>query len=841
MIFRQTALAHIALCCLPGGSDYTVWDTNMEKSGIINSTVSYPTDTNASADCARALALNHAVCSSDELATSVHDTPTDRIDAQSGATIQSRSVKCMCQQLSSERKFYKMGLASDYDRNLRLEYWSERFLDIPAEEFIPINNSIMQRFNNSYKRAIEMAKSDDDRFQMKIKWLIARTLHDWQTNRNREQTKKQLVSLQNYCDPEYDICNFIETWFLMKTLGDMLFKKTVDEFDKEQLLLLINRKSIEFFTKEKKIAALYFEELDIIPLIVFYYFGALPGYNEMANYEMAFRFLRELQDTMAFDYQFFSPVSFTIFDYMRLFPDDFIEKLDEQKTAFSDEKSSITGMMVISLLAEDRYDSEKKYRKNLSDWIKENKNGFSIFAFCNMLVILTKYYNLLSGIEQKKSRPADISSFLREVTEILNLPPRKQIGFGNSIGLLYFIKSRIILNTSKQKKRTIYMQLASLYKDAEQIAPNHCSSTYYYYRMAGSYTAAAEAAKRYADYLRCGNNQLVAEHWNSLSDRELLLAEEDKQIQASDYSEDIDDSILDFPDPPPKSQPKQASIKGSKRNKHKKKHKHVSSSSSTTSKNDDKEVKLELQNDELLVKARPSRHCRPIVKAVPFRANIENLMAADGQPFLIKSKQGGIKPFEKLLSRHWNPLIKKALRAIRNARVESDSHREHEIYHTILTDPEKKACIGIERIWEEYAWTKLHELDHCFRIQSIPRIMRKVAKKWIEQARGYLMPCFAYCLELDQINARISPEALWQAVIVLVEFLEKKEPADSREIRFRLRCMFSSMGHTCSLEAMLESENRSKSEHLSDEARKWYKYKEIDPDYDKKTKIAQPT
>ncbi len=816
----------------------------MGKSGIINSTDLYPIDTNvnanASDDCSGAIALNRAVSSSDEPATTVHDTPTDRIVEQSGTTIHSRSAKCMCQQLLSERKFYQMGLASDYDRNLRLEYWSERFLDIPAEEFIPINQQIMQRFNDSYKRAIKMAKSDDDRFQMKLKWLMARTLHDWQTNRNREQTKKQLVSLQNYCDPEYDICDIIEVWFLMKTLRDMLFEKTVDEFDKEQLLLFINIKATRFFTKEQKKVDLYVEESDILPLIVFFYFGAVPGYNEMANYEVAFRFLTELQDTMTYDYQFFSPVSFTIFDYVRLLPDDLIEKLDEQKTAFSDKKSSVAALIVISLLVEERYNSEKNNRKTLSDWIKENKDEFNISAFFNIIATLAKFFMLSADITQKIAEPGHVSSFLREVTEILNLPPRKQIGFGNSISLLYFMKSQLTLNTSKKKKRTIYMQLASLYKNAEQIVPNHCVNTYYYYRMAGNYPAAAEAAKRYADYLHCGNNQLIADHWNSLSDRELLLAEEDKQIQASDCSEGTADSILDFPELTKKTQPNQASIKESKSRKHKKKHKHVSSSSSMTSKNDDKEGKLELKNDDLLVKTRSSRQFRPIVKAVPYRENIQNLMAADGESFLIQSKHGGIRPFEKLLSRHWNPLIKKALREIRNARIESDSHREHEIYHTILTDPERKACIGIERIWEEYAWTKLHELDHCFRTQTIPKLMRNAAKQWIEQARGYLMPCFAYCLELDQINARISPEALWQAVIVLVEFLEKKEPADSREIRFRLRCMFSSMGHTCSLEAMLESENRSKSEHLSGEARKWYKYKEIDPNYDKKIKTAQP-
>ena len=90
----------------------------------------------------------------------------------------------------------------------------------------------------------------------------------------------------------------------------------------------------------------------------------------------------------------------------------------------------------------------------------------------------------------------------------------------------------------------------------------------------------------------------------------------------------------------------------------------------------------------------------------------------------------------------------------------------------------------------------------------------------------YIMPSFAYCLGLDQICAVIEPEAIWRAVLQLVKKPELAEPDVNQEIRFRLRCLFSSMGHTYSLGAMV---NPEQSQKLMEIARKWYSFKTIDP------------
>ena len=106
------------------------------------------------------------------------------------------------------------------------------------------------------------------------------------------------------------------------------------------------------------------------------------------------------------------------------------------------------------------------------------------------------------------------------------------------------------------------------------------------------------------------------------------------------------------------------------------------------------------------------------------------------------------------------------------------------------------------------------------------------AQKWITTARNsYIMPSLAYCLGLDQICALIEPEEVWEAVIRLVEQPELAEPDVNQEIRFRLRCLFSSMGHTYSLSAMI---NPGQSQQLMEVARKWYGFKTIDPQFDQR-------
>ena len=66
------------------------------------------------------------------------------------------------------------------------------------------------------------------------------------------------------------------------------------------------------------------------------------------------------------------------------------------------------------------------------------------------------------------------------------------------------------------------------------------------------------------------------------------------------------------------------------------------------------------------------------------------------------------------------------------------------------------------------------------------------------------------------------------SIATWVEQPEVAEPTVNQEIRFRLRCLFSSMGHTYSLSAMSCPDQAAQ---LMQTARKWYQFKAIDPVY----------
>ena len=736
------------------------------------------------------------------------------------------------------------------DQGVRYEYWVDRLLDIPVEEFIQIDSTIMQSSNDAYKRAIDLAPSDKYAAQLKAKWLLNKTVYDWQTKQDRAKTKEQLISLQEYCKEQLLFCVFLENWVLMKTLKDILHNKPVDRYDKQHLLLNLNRMAFDWRDKTKVCKTIDLQFLDLLSIAAFYFMGALPGFKDAANYDIGLILMNRQCESSERYYHLYSPVSFTIFDYLRFSPADLCVKLNEQhKTLQFGQTGRLMWMIVILASTSGMNITKCGKTGDFLTWISSNMDNVDCHPFVIIIESLINFNHLLRAIEQKTVKTKQIEAYIKDITTIINLPKRtQQIIYGDSIGLFYHLKSVLIKIVSKHKPRFTFAQLAKLFESAEKVAPNHCYSTYYYYHQAGMWQPAAAAASRYATYLAGENHQLLAEYWSGLSDRELMLAEEQgMQSKISEQHYDIDAIIQAF-SAMPEGEAESVSHKPKSKKQRKKNNKQASTSNGNHSGSDVKKPTEQSLTDtgpkpsecSSAIKKFDSTHYRPIIRAVPYGANLSVNMP-DDEPYQIKSKQSAIRPFEKLLSRHWNPLVKKTLGLIKAARLADDMDRECEIYHRILGNPQLKACIGIERIWEEYAWTKLHELDDCFRLQAVPGSKRQTAKQWIDHARSYLIPCFAYCLELDQINARISPEAVWEAVTSLVEQPELAEPADNREIRFRFRCLFSSMGHTCSLEAMLESENPGKADHLSIEARKWYGYKTIDRCHDTRKSVAALT
>ena len=710
------------------------------------------------------------------------------------------------------------------------EYWVDLFLSIPVDDYLQIDESILQKIESSYHSySKNPAVQKNITTIVKIKHLLNRLLCNWCTKQNKEQTKKQLISLYEYAQNKINLVHYVQNWIFMKCFKDILYGRPVSESTRQTFVSIMNE--IIYAGSISGISRSSLPCMDIISLAILYYTGGLHSFEDGANYERSFKML-DLHHNISQDtYLFFSPISFTALDYIRFSPQDLIQKLNEQQ------KEMVPGAMAINVVQ--MVVSVFMYPENLPPfklWCEENHVSFPIYE--DVRQILIDAYEIIGMAYQRKS------SFLKDVTNkkdglYLRMRQCEKATFGTKndcFGLFNFLRAEIILSEKTLKPRRRYAKVAALYAATAERSPNHWSSAYHYYCKAGIWDAAANAIKHYAHYW-AEKNEDVAEYWSDVYGRELQATRANSGNQTSDAQEqydqkqyDIDTILREFADDPP-----------AVTRKHKdKKPRHYSVPAGSCAEQHDSGNQSVNKQDQVAQSAGRQdnfRPCRPVIKASPFAVNYH-----DGLPgeYQIKAAQGAIRPFEKLLSKHWNPLIKKTLNLIRTARNACDIDQERRIYQKLLNNPTLKTCIGIERIWEEYAWTELHQFDDCFKTRAVPTSMKPEAQKWVKMARDcYIMPSLAYCLNLDQICANIKPEAVWDAVLQLVEQPELAEPAVNQEIRFRLRCLFSSMGHTYSLCAMASPNEATQ---LMQVARQWYSYKSIDLQYDRcrRSVLASP-
>ena len=691
------------------------------------------------------------------------------------------------------------------------EYWVDEFLSIPVNEYLKIDEGVLANIDDSYRNYAKDPQINADILAiMKVKYLLNRVLCNWQLKQNGEQVRKQLISLYNYTNYKRGLIQYVRNWVFMKHFKDMLCGREVSDSIRQTFLSIVN----EVFSTGPVVgmgsySVPYF---DVISLGIFFFIGGLPGFEEDTNYEKSLKLMYMHQRIVSeHGYLFFSPVSFTALDYMRFCPKDITQKLDDQK-------KMLPGITVIQMvicyfmLSRD---------KAFPQWLSR-ENGFNVPTYLSVRDILIKLYELLAMIASKdkkikKELPALKDKLFSLMKKCEKLAPTGRDDFS---GLFNLFRAEIILSEKELQPRLRYAKVASLFAKIAQRCPNHWSSAYNYYRRAGIRDAAVTAAQHHVRYWQ-SRDATVAEYWSDRYSRELLAPRAGQQNQPPGEAQqqyDIDTILREFG--AEQSRPKPVQKVKSRQKK------------SATAPGFDAGQHLRQtipHQPEPVTSSDDVRPERPVIKALPCGANLYDGLSGE---YHIKGPQGAIRPFEKLLSRHWNPLVKKTLSLIRAARNNCDLDQERSIYHKLLNNPTLKTCIGIERIWEEYAWTELHRFDDCFNTRVIPDSLRPEAQKWINTARdGYIMPSLAYCLGLDQIHARIEPEAVWEAVLTLVEQPELAQPEVNQEIRFRLRCLFSSMGHTYSIAAMA---NPGQSQQLMEVARKWYSFKTIDPQFDQR-------
>ena len=681
------------------------------------------------------------------------------------------------------------------------EYWVEEFLNIPIDEYLQIDERILQKIDHSYHRCIKKPNVNSELVTvLQVKHLLNRLLCNWQLKQNKEQTRKQLLSLHAYTSDKRSLTHYVQNWVYMKCFKDIFCGRVVSELDQQTFVTIMNETLYAGPNARMRYASLPF--LDVVSLATLYYIGGLPGFEEDANHEKCFNMIFLHRHIAEDNYLFFSPISFTALDYMRFSPEDLSKKLADQKKLLP----SAPGINIMQMITSIFMRSEDKM---LPQWLSQEKH-FDYDVYQCIREVLANFYVILDIIINKGEELKELPAFKEKLYFQMRQCERLTSGTKDDCFCLFnCLRAEIILTEKELPLRRRYAKVGSIYTKSAERCPSHWSSAYKFYHKAGIWNAAANAARQYVSYWR-GKDTTMAEYWSDKYDRELADAKPGPLLQPSDKAQqqyDIETILQEFSAAPPPQVKK-------KKNRRKK------PTSAGTEGGSTETITGQPQAAKPVTPAQ--KPGQPVIKALPKGSNRH-----DGLPgeYLVKSAQRAIRPFEKLLSRHWNPLVKKTLNLIRHARNNGDLAQERLIYQKLLNNPKLKACIGIERIWEECAWTELHQFDDCFKSRAMPESIRPEAQKWITMAREcYIMPSLAYCLNLDQICARIEPEAVCAAVLQLVELPELAQPDINQEIRFRLRCLFSSMGHTYSLCAMA---NPPQSRQLMEVARKWYGFKVI--------------
>ena len=694
-------------------------------------------------------------------------------------------------------------------------------LDIPIDEYIVLKPVIMRQLEESYKMCLSLHSNDPEATTIiKIKHLLNRAIYDWQINHDRKKTTQQLLSLHVYAGRSICLYSYLESWISMKIFKDILHGAAVTEAQRSYFLTLLNDRVL--ITKTDGLEPEFLPVMDLASLKSLYYLEALPGFYGGANFEKGFKTI--FASTLDRNFFFFSPISFSVLDYIRFTPDDLTHKLEDQKKKLP---SSVPGSVMQTLIMYLFQSNDKEF----DQWLASQSN-FDHISYSQVKDITFDFVELIFDLQERKLMPHTVTMTKKLLlSQLDNYEKTYRSQKDIFLPMIIFFRAEIMLSERTSTPRLMCARVARLYEDIATFFPNHYTSAYNYYCRAGLLRKAAEVANRYACFWS-GTNDFMVEYWNDISARDYLAAapsQTSKKTATAKVPDDLDAVLQQWADEsPPEPQQETTGKKDQQRRKARPKGKRSPKKTAQRQDRDNKETTTATAENDTL------RLCQPMIKALPHAAN-----NPDGLPgqYQIKATQGAIRPFEKLLSRHWNPIIKKTLGLIRMARTDMDREREQQIYQKILNNPRLRACIGVERIWEEYAWTELHQFDDCFRTQTMPVSARASAEQWINKARQlYILPSLAYCLGLDQIYLHIKPEAVWEGALRLVAQPEVAAPGVNQEIRFRLRCLFSSMGHTYSLSAMACPDQAAQ---LMQTARKWYGFKTIDPLYVRKSTAKQ--
>ena len=258
------------------------------------------------------------------------------------------------------------------------DYWVDQFLSIPMNEYLTIGEDVLEKIDRSYQECVKDPNIKDDILAVvKIKHLMNRSLCNWQLKQNKEQTRKQLLSLHVYARGTLNVVHYIQNWVFMKCYKDILHGKEVDQNLRRSFVTIMNETLYSGPKPTLKTSSLPY--VDGMSLASLYYVGALPGFEEYANYDRCFIMLMLHFNVVSEKYLFFSPISFTALDYMRFCPTDLTSKFIDQKKSLPDSPSINIMMIFISV-----YMSKRDNQFPL--WLAGEKFNVSVYNFLRLII-----------------------------------------------------------------------------------------------------------------------------------------------------------------------------------------------------------------------------------------------------------------------------------------------------------------------------------------------------------------------------------------------------------------------------------------------------------------------
>ena len=196
-------------------------------------------------------------------------------------------------------------------------------------------------------------------------------------------------------------------------------------------------------------------------------------------------------------------------------------------------------------------------------------------------------------------------------------------------------------------------------------------------------------------------------------------------------------------------------------------------------------------------------------------------------------------PINVLFAHHWEENYRevdelskqKEDEKTKPASCETSTHNIEEAI-AAFDDERARVMIGIERVWQEHAWTLMHEFDDSFDMGFLAESKRQAAWKTARVVKNkLLLPALALTLGMDEMSARTSSREVWKRARDLLARAEFQEQEVNDEFRLRLRCLFNSMGHVYTLLAM--SAPVSFKSQFEEKAKVWFGLKRIDTKWDR--------